>query len=173
MTTYRKPVLGIAALLGALLLGGCSQLGFGDDKPDASGGSASGESSADAKGDGVKFAQCMRDNGVDVPDPKGEEGAMPALPRGGDEDDTVKKALEKCDDLMPMPEDDRSDEEIFQDNLEMANCLRDNGVDVEDPKKGEGLALDLSGDQKKMEEAMKACGEKTGGGPSITMGKDE
>ncbi|MBB6174770.1 hypothetical protein HNR23_004830 [Nocardiopsis mwathae] len=171
--SYGKPMLGIAALAGALLLGGCAQLGFGDDAPDTSEDSASGSAGGGTEADGVKFAQCMRDNGVDVPDPKGD-GMMPALPVEGDDEDAVKNALEKCEDLMPMPEDDRPEEEIFQDNLEMAKCLRENGIDVEDPKKGEGLAIDLGGgDEKKMEEAMKACGEMTGGGPSITRGDGE
>lgn len=50
-----------------------------------------------------------------------------------------------------------SDDELHQKLLEYAQCLRDHGVDVDDPAPGEGIQLQLEGDPHQADEAMKAC----------------
>lgn len=42
--------------------------------------------------------------------------------------------------------------------LEAAQCLRDHGVDVEDPPPGEGIHIQNDGDPTKANAALKACG---------------
>ncbi|MDA2803462.1 hypothetical protein [Nocardiopsis suaedae] len=154
--TYGRAALGAAALLSALLLGGCAGQGGGAAAPDGSPSPGEG-----AEADGVEFAQCMRDNGIDVEDPKGD-GMMPALPAG---DGAVEKALEECEDLLPSSDDERSEEEVFQENLEMAECLREHGMDIEDPERGEGLAIPLTDDEES-QAALEECGQEVtvGGG---------
>lgn len=66
------------------------------------------------------------------------------------------------DDGAPAPTD--PDEQI----LEFTQCLRENGLDVEDPAPGEGLRLQFGPetDQATVEAAMEACRELApGGGP--------
>ena len=82
-------------------LAGCGDDGGGSGV--ASAGGAGAEVSAsrslapeDAQ---LKFAQCMRDNGVDVPDP-GPNGEV-RLPEGDIDRNAMEKAREKCGDKLP------------------------------------------------------------------------
>lgn len=105
---------------------------------------ASGSDEAAAR----EFADCMRDNGVDdFPDPTvsadgsvdfgggaagGGGGAAPAFL----EDTDFEAAAEECNSVLEgasfLP--DEADETELQDSLlEAAQCLRDQGLDVDDP----------------------------------------
>jgi hypothetical protein len=119
--------LAIVALIGV----GCS------DEPAEDGGVA--ETNAADPEQGVKFAECMRTNGVgDFPDPnaKGEfvygVSVTPAV---------FEKAVDACQDLQPPGtlSADRSPEQQSA-SLEFAQCMRENGVeDFPDPENGEPL----------------------------------
>jgi hypothetical protein len=108
------------------------------DGPSSSAGTVGSKQATDRE-KGVKFAECVRENGVsDFPDPdaKGEfvYGATvsPAV---------FRKAVDACKDLQPPgtlsvtrnPEQQSA-------GLEFAQCMRDNGVeDFPDPVNGEPL----------------------------------
>jgi hypothetical protein len=136
----RKPwplaALAVLALIGA----GCSN--------DVEGGNAADTNAADTNAaetnaadpeQGVRFAECMRSNGVsDFPDPnaKGEfvygASVTPAV---------FDKAVDACKDLQPPGtlSADRSPEQQ-EESLEFAQCMRENGVeDFPDPANGEPL----------------------------------
>ncbi|MES0832294.1 hypothetical protein [Nocardiopsis tropica] len=151
MRALALPALG--AVLTALLSTGCGLLGGG------------GAGTADAEAGGepsmeeamLDFAACMRDNGVDVPDPEG--GNMPAMPVSGPDDDEMTAALEECEELLPVDENAPTEQEAFEDSLELAECLREQGLDVPDPEPGVGMTLpEVRGDENM--EAVAAC---TGG----------
>ena len=92
----------------------------------------------------LEFAQCLRDEGIDFPDPvvnadgsidflggvRGAEGEGPRDNPG------FEDAINTCGDVLEgasfLPDqDDRTEmEDTF---LEAAQCLRDNGLDVPDP----------------------------------------
>lgn len=92
----------------------------------------------------LEFAQCVRDEGVDFPDPEVNadgsidflRGARQADEEGLGEDPAFREAMESCSYLIEgasfLPgQDDRTEmEDTF---LEAAQCLRDNGLDVPDP----------------------------------------
>ena len=85
----------------------------------------------------VKFAQCMRQNGVDVPDPDPGGGIKFAQRGGGDADATQKKfqaAQQKCRSFMPNggrpPKLSPADVAQMR---QFAKCMRDHGVNMEDP----------------------------------------
>ncbi|WP_106585925.1 hypothetical protein [Murinocardiopsis flavida] len=165
-----------AAALAGLLMTGCATLGIGgaDSGGDsgkgggAVGGRDAGSETQDAM---LKFTECMRDNGVDMPDPKGGEGMMPAVPLKSSGKD--KEAMDKCEKHLPVDENPPSDEEMHESNLKVAECLRSEGIDVEDPKMGEGLGLPID-DAEKMREPMRKCAEKGGpGGAGVTIQKGQ
>ena len=97
----------------------------------------------------LRFADCMRDNGVDFPDPvveadgtvkfgfrPGAGGAGAAQDLGRDPD--LPAAREACEDLLEGlsfgPGSGNFDTTELQDTLlEFAQCMRDNGVDMGDP----------------------------------------
>jgi hypothetical protein len=128
-------VLAIVALIGA----GCSSEPAEDDN--------AGNTNATNQEQAVKFAECMRDNGVsEFPDPDASGGlTIDGVVNGSSLDPSTpawKEAIGACKDLQPagfMGDEDISAEEQ-QVRLEFAQCMRDNGVeDFPDPANGQPL----------------------------------
>jgi hypothetical protein len=85
----------------------------------------------------LKHAECMRRNGVDVPDPKPGRGGI--LFNGGDvPPETLEAAEKKCRKHLAgvrPPELSPEDEREFRDKaLKHAQCMREQGFDFPDPK---------------------------------------
>ncbi|HSA51637.1 MAG TPA: hypothetical protein VLH10_16200 [Yinghuangia sp.] len=173
-----RAVTGAAALAFAcvLSLSACSKGGDSDTGNDvASIGdkgkntSAPAEAAAGEKGDMVKYAQCMRDNGVDMPDPAADGSMMAqARPADGSADMTkMENASNACRKWLPNGGEitEKQKAEMREQNLKMAQCLREHGLNVPDPGPDGGTALDLGADQAKVDEAMKACAKAGGVGP--------
>jgi hypothetical protein len=127
--------LAIVALIGA----GCSSEPAEDDN--------AGNTTAANQGQAVKFAECMRDNGVsEFPDPDASGGlTIDGVVNGSSLDPSTsvwKEAIGACKDLQPagfMGDEDISAEEQ-EVRLEFAQCMRDKGVkDFPDPANGEPL----------------------------------
>lgn len=92
----------------------------------------------------LAFAQCMRDEGVDWPDPvTNADGSIDflggvGLGRGGGFDDATQDAFAVCGDLLDgasfLPGGgDGFDTETQDTFVEFAQCLREQGLDVDDP----------------------------------------
>jgi hypothetical protein len=131
-------LLAVAAALAAVLaLTGCSGSDEGGGVASASDGpNATGGANAAQRGDGLKFAQCMRENGVpDFKDPGGDSGGGALIPQGSDED-VVKAAMEKCKQYSPNGgEPPQIDAESIEQQRKFAQCMRENGVpDFPDPE---------------------------------------
>jgi hypothetical protein len=126
--------LAVVALIGA----GCS------DAPDEDGSAANANAGQEQA---MKFAECMRDNGVsEFPDPDASEGlTIDGVLNGSSLDPstpTWKEAIGACKDLQPpgFTGDERISTEEQERRLEFAQCIRDNGVeDFPDPAEGEPL----------------------------------
>lgn len=120
------------------------------------------ESTADATDEelAIAFASCMRDEGIDFPDPTvAADGSVQLLPPGGaanlgfdPNDPDFDAATDVCGPMLegasflPTGDDDLTE---LQDNLLLfAECLRDLGFDVDDPdlSGGFGGAAGLFGD---------------------------
>ncbi|WP_283135257.1 hypothetical protein [Rhizohabitans arisaemae] len=138
----------------------------------APGGSPSPTASIDPREKGRLFAQCMRENGVDMPDPGANGGAVRVERRPGDA--KMEKALEACQSKAgpgtrkPL---DPAEQEKFR---ALARCMRENGIDMPDPDFSGGRVTIGGGDLKKINprdakfrEAMETCRNKVGitGGP--------
>jgi hypothetical protein len=103
-------------------------------------GSGSGDSNATNRDQAVKFAECMRKNGVrEFPDPNasGDFAIDTIANRSGLDTNTAafKQARSACKDLEPagFTGNKRSPEQQ-QAGLKFAQCIRDNGVkDFPDP----------------------------------------
>jgi hypothetical protein len=130
--TRSIPVLLAAAAL-AVALGAC-------------GGETGGASRAsDLRDAGLKFARCMRENGIDMPDPKTDEnGVMIAEGdegmglEGGQPSSRFRAAEQKCrkhlENVKPPQLSPEQQKEFRQRALAHAECMRENGVNFPDPK---------------------------------------
>ncbi|MFI6101755.1 hypothetical protein ACIA8G_39925 [Lentzea sp. NPDC051213] len=118
----------------------------------------------DSTGDMVKFAQCMRENGIDMPDPEGDGGGvrMEAMPADGDTE-KMDAAHNACKQHLPNGGEFKPPSPEEQDKMrQQAKCMRDKGHNWPDPTfdgsggDGEGMTVEL-GDEK-VEKDMKDCG---------------
>ena len=115
-------------------------------------GSSGGSSTATNHEQAVKFAECMRDNGVsEFPDPDASGTFAYGIKAGSSLDPSTaawKKAIGACKDLEPpgalggkaSPQEQKA-------RLKFAQCMRDNGVqDFPDPTIS-GPLIDVQGAQ--------------------------
>ncbi|MFI5987037.1 hypothetical protein ACIBEA_40005 [Streptomyces sp. NPDC051555] len=105
-----------------------------DDKKESSNSASGGGGKDGADADkALKTRKCLRDNGIDAPDPKpGEDARGMTLGAGGGDPEALKKAFEKCgiqgpgSGEMPQAAKDKA--------LKTAKCMRDHGFDMKDPE---------------------------------------
>ena len=167
----QRPFGTVAAVVALLVLSACSAT-EGDGVASAGGernpgNAAESEDAAplDPDAQALVFAECMRDNGVDMPDPApGQQGLQSAFQVVvGDYDrTTLEQAFSACEDQFPQyqQEQDHSDEEL---QLAVAECLREQGLDVGDQPFTDGSLHE--NDPAEITAAMNACNDVlTGGG---------
>ncbi len=136
----RRALWPLAALVAVVLIGaGCSGGGSGDDAA-TTGTPSSGAGHASAHEKAVKFAECMRANGVsDFPDPDPAGRLTIDEVANGSSLDTSSaafaRAMSACKDLEPAGFTGHKATATEQDaRLQFAQCVRDNGVkDFPDP----------------------------------------
>jgi hypothetical protein len=170
MMTFRKhdggPVAPLGRVLGAAVVALVALSACGGA---AGGGVASEDTergSLDEEVQALAFAECMRGNGVDMPDPTpGQEGLREAL--HGIEDDydeaTIEQAIAACEDFLPQRvheggHDAARDEAM----LALAECLRDQGLEVPDNLFEGGGPHDVEDDE--LRTAMEECRDVVAGG---------
>jgi hypothetical protein len=133
MATNRFTLLTLPLVAASFAFAAC---GTGD--PDATAGS--GDQQAKFREAGLKFARCMREHGVDMPDPKPGPGGRIELggPGMGPQDkstmDAAQKACQKFLESVRPPELSKEQEQKFKDQaLKFAQCMREHGIDMPDP----------------------------------------
>lgn len=153
ITRSRRLAAAAAIPMLLLALGGCA----GSSSPNASGRPSGSGSSPRPTFDSLDdyrlaITQCIRDSGVDVPDPGTGGGAEIS---GGSDPQAFLDAADTCSKkLGRAPAADGSaqtDEERQAQQLKQAKCLRDHGVDVPDPEPGQAGAIPEGASQKVLE----------------------
>ncbi len=148
----------------------CAGCGKGDEGPGVAtaGGAAGAKPVASAEAElsdsdrQIKFTECMRENGVDMPDP--EPGGGVRFRMGGDMDrNKMQEAMAKCRQYLPNGgEPPKMDAEQIENMRKMAQCMRENGVpDFPDPD-ADGRLMIRSGEggPRMDDDAMRAAMEK-------------
>ncbi|WP_116952262.1 hypothetical protein [Jiangella endophytica] len=113
---------------------------------------------------GLAFAACMRDQGIDLPDPTGEGGLRDAFQGivGSYDAEAIQAAMEACEDQLPTQLAEQRDQAMDEDTqLALAECLREQGVDVPDDLFEGGLPEGV--DREDLTAAMDECRDVTGG----------
>jgi hypothetical protein len=120
-----------------LLLAGCSSSHPAEVKP-----SASALSKAEAN---RQFAQCMREHGVDVPDP-GPDGSLQFDAGAAVDRNQAVAAASQCQRFLPNGGEltNLSPEQLEQGRA-FAKCMREHGIDMPDPDPESGLSAILKG----------------------------
>ena len=76
----------------------------------------------------------------------------------GDDDDGIATAgNDATGEPDPESSGPLSEEEMYEAQLAFAQCMREHGVDMEDPQPGEGLRIQVRGDPAVVEAAQQAC----------------
>jgi len=155
---FRKKLATVAAL--ALVTTFVAACGGGEDS-----GDEAGQDRTDAA---LAFSECMRDNGVDMPDPQADGSMMLDENSGIDPNsDEFKAAQEECgsimEDAMPEPDPEQM-AEVKDQLLEFAECMRGEGIDFPDPQvdggrvmMGPGPGSEGDVDEPAMRAAQEAC----------------
>ncbi|MEV6603845.1 hypothetical protein [Kutzneria sp. NPDC051319] len=158
-----KRTMVVAAVGAALLLAGCGQAqdtgkvaSLNSSNPTTSGAPKKGGFELD---DLRKYTKCLRDHGLDVPDPDPNGGRIKLAPDNPD-DAKGKAAIEACKSLVP---DSGPPPTMDADQLDKLHkkvqCMRDHGVHMDDPSPEKSLQIGGPGDDPaKVSAAAKACG---------------
>ncbi len=188
-----RALIALAVFLAAC--SGSASSGDGVASLDGSTVTTLAETSADPEAAAIAFTECMRDNGVEMEDPtvdadgnvlpgrptdlpEPEEGENVQIGPGALGED-LRAAFEECGDLLDgttfgfTPEDQT---ELQDQLLALAQCLRDQGLDVADPDLSnppgggpqEGGPFGIDFQDPEVQAAMEQCQEfmpNFGGGP--------
>jgi hypothetical protein len=134
MAAMRKTTT-LALASASLLLVACGSSSNGDN------GSGASEAQRDAAQ--IKFARCMRSNGINIPDPgPSSQGVRIAIPRNisPEKMQGIEGSCRKSsglDKAMPAPSAAKQ-KEIADDALKFASCMRSHGIEMPDPKVSQG-----------------------------------
>ena len=172
--TLIRPLATALLAAGALAVASC-----GGDDPAASAADRERES----REAGLEFAQCMRENGVDMPDPSSTGGRQafrigPGEETTPEEFEAAGEACAKYRERMKPPELSEEQQQEFKEAaLANARCMREHGIeDFPDPTFGEnggaqiriGKGSGIDPEDPEFQEAQEACEELMPEGPSTT-----
>ncbi|MFZ3471030.1 hypothetical protein ACODT3_21470 [Streptomyces sp. 4.24] len=141
--------------------------GTKDEKKDSAGsaggnGDKGGSSSGADADNALKMRKCLRDNGIDAPDPKPGEDPRGMTLGAGEDQEALQKAMEKCGMKGPGSGGEMSQAEKDK-ALAQAKCMRDNGFDMPDPEFNgnarTGFSLPEGADKDKFMAQLNKCSE--------------
>ena len=131
----------------------------------------------------LDLARCMRDHGVDMPDPTFNGGKVTQRMKGGNEDTmrAAEKACEKYRSAIKAPEMSSEDKEEFKKAaLANARCMREHGIDFPDPQFDSNggaqiqMGRGVNPESEKFKQAQEACRGTMPKGPTrVTAGGGE
>jgi hypothetical protein len=150
--------------------------------PGATTGSTTPEAPTDPEEAMLAFTECMRDHGIDMPDPQrtaaaggaGESGPAVIALEVDPNDEGFKDAQEACEPLMEnvrqdMDIDPAKQAEMKEQMLAFSQCMRDHGIDMPDPTFDENGGVSINRDEgdgppperdtAKFEAAAEECGQ--------------
>jgi hypothetical protein len=134
--------------------------------------------SSDSQQAALNWARCMRQHGINMPDPKidATEGIGGLLPRGVSPDDPKFKAAQQaCQQYAPNGgQPPKPSPQQQQKLLAFARCMRQHGVNMPDPDANGGIDMTGAGvdpDGPKFKAAQQACQQYQPKGSKPTQGK--
>lgn len=126
----RRALLALATTGLLVTAAGCGGDDGGADDPAASSGPPSEEAQ-------LAFARCMRANGIDMPDPDTSGGGVRVRIKRDTPPQVVERATKTCREKTgggPPELTAEQQQELRDQALAFARCMRSNGVDLPDPQ---------------------------------------
>jgi hypothetical protein len=166
MAINRLQLIALPLVAASLAFAAC---GDDDDSTTAS----AEESRAEIREATLEYAECMREHGVDVPDPKPGEGGGLLLEQRGPDTAATRAAEEECrkylEEVEPPEFSDEKEQEFRDRALEFARCMRGEGLDFPDPTFGEDGRVTMRApagedprQDPRFDEAFEKCGDDLG-----------
>jgi hypothetical protein len=141
---------------------GVASVGDGDASSSTEQTGKSAEDLTDAEREDLarEFARCMRENGVDMPDPGADGGGVITLD-GSTDEGAMDAAFEACKEFLPDGgEPAKPSPEDLEAQRKYAQCMREQGIDMPDPDPNGGMSMAGEvGDIEAFEAALEACDE--------------
>jgi hypothetical protein len=162
----RKTIVAATLLAAAVLLTGCGSDEPADQVASGTGGQAQATAPSSAPPSlsrdemAIKFTQCLREQGLNVPDPEPGKGPMLKFDRNsGVTQEKVQQAMEACKQYNPQGESGANPQQE-ENGRKYAVCMRENGVEkFPDPKPGQrGIMIGPGvADDPDFQKAQEAC----------------
>ncbi len=133
----------------------------------------------------LNFARCMREHGIDMPDPKFDGGGVQMVQEGGMDPEKARAAQQACqhfqDQVKPPPMSEADKAEARKRGLANSRCMREHGINMPDPQfDADGrmtMRLDRSSGvdprDPKFQAAQKACMKDAPGGIMSAAGGEK
>lgn len=131
--------------------------------------------SSDPKQGALAFGRCMRQHGIDMADPEidADGGVAMHLPPGvGPDSPKLKAAEQACNQYLPNGgQPPKVSPQQQQQLVAYARCMRQQGMNIADPKPGGGIHIDgVNPDAPKFKAAQQACQKYTPNGDKQPSG---
>jgi hypothetical protein len=146
----------------------------GDDPSPASSGTGGNGPDAKTKKAMLDFARCMRQHGINMPDPKFSNNGATVMQQGGkgttpEQQKAAEQACAKYQKQIKPPSMSAEEQAKFRKAaLANARCMREHGINMPDPQFGSGgevqqrIGPGIKPTDPKFQAAMKACGRDGG-----------
>ena len=122
----------VAALAATASLAAC-----GAEEPSNPASQGTGNREAEARKAMLDYARCMRENGVDMPDPQFNGGRVTQRGPQKVDEANMRKADKACasirERVKPPELSDEQKEEFKQQAIKHSRCMREQGLDFPDP----------------------------------------
>ena len=156
-----------------------ASLGDGGGTPASAEPGSSAGPSLSPEDQALAFARCMREQGIDMPDPQigGNGGVAIAIGGEGIDAEKLQEAQEACSEHAPGgfgPGATLSPEQLDE-MVEFAECMREHGVDMPDPTTSGGAVMIRIGEggidpnDPDFQQAQEACREVGSGSPGFVI----
>lgn len=162
-------MLGAVAAVVMLTLGACNTAqgdGVASAGGEANPAATEGAEQLDPDAQALAFAECMRAEGIDIPDPGPNQEGLSADLHEAEENynrETYDQALTACEGLLEHRDHDRGDHGPDAETmLELAECLRAQGLEVPDNLFEGGALHDIDDDE--FRAAFEECRDEVAGG---------
>ncbi|MFE9013239.1 hypothetical protein [Streptomyces cyaneofuscatus] len=158
--TARRRTIAAACLLATTVVLSATACS-GDGGGTKSGGSSSGSQKTE-EDQALEHRKCLREQGLDIPEPKpGENGMGVTIDGGSKGKQEMEKAFKACQDKAVGGGPKELSQAEKDKMVAFARCMRKNGFDMPDPKFDGGMAQAMpalkGSEMKKFEKANKAC----------------